>query len=92
MDTLQSVVDATTSFVPCQYPERQNSGRDIIMVVNLSLQSTLAYSVDGPPGSEFCRRVFAPLHHPLSDPHHVFLSCTHVEESKSLGTRAPPLC
>jgi len=92
MDTLQSVVDATTPCVPCQYPAQQNSGRDIIMVVNLSSQSTLASLADAPPGSEFFPRVFAPPYHPLSDPRHIFLSCTCVEGSKSLGTRAPPLC
>ena len=91
MNTLQSVVDATTRFVPCQYPAQQNPGCDLIMVINFSLQPDLAHSVDKAP-SKTLSRLFVPLRYPSSDPRRAFPSRTSVDELESPLTRAPPLC
>jgi hypothetical protein len=90
MDTLQSVVDATTRFVPCQYPAQQNSGCDLIMVINLSLQSDLAQSIEKPPGKMLLLLLFV-LRCPSFDPHRVFPFCTSTDRFKTPLTRAPPL-
>jgi len=89
MNTLQSVVDATTRFVLCQYPMQQNSGCDLIIVINLSLRFDFARSVDKPPGKTLSH-LFVPRC-PSFDPHRVFPSCTCVDEFRPPLTRAPPL-
>ena len=89
MNTLQSVVDATTRFVPCQYPVQQNSGCDLIIVINLSLRFDFARSVDKPPGKT-PSHLFVPRC-PSFDLRHVFPFCTCVDEFRPSLTRAPPL-
>jgi hypothetical protein len=88
MTTLQSVVDTTTPFVSCQSPAQQNPGCDLIIVINLSLQSDLVQSVDKPPGKTLLR-LFVPLY-PSLDPRRVFPFDTSTAEFKLLLTRAPP--
>jgi len=89
MNTLLSVVNVTTRFVPCQYPAQQNSGCNLITVINVSLQSDLAWSSDKPPGKTL-PRLFVPLHYSPSDPRHVFPFHTGTDDLKLLLTRAPP--
>ncbi len=90
MITLQSVVDTTTPFVPCQYLVQQNSGFDLNLVINASQESNFAYSIDKPPGRK-SSTVFVPVTHPRSAPCCAISAHTCAERVASFVPRAPPL-
>ncbi len=72
MNTLQSVVYATTPFVPCQYPKMQNSqdlGYGVALAAAFLLRLGLADWFDELLGVRLRPRTLATRFSSVSDPH-----------------------
>ena len=85
MDTLQSVVYPTTPFVPCQYPELQNSqdsGYGVALATAFLLRFGLADWFDELFNVNLCPRSYATRFSSVSDPHLTFPMCIHLERPK----------
>ena len=82
MNTLQSVVYPTTPFVPCQYPELQNSqdsGYGVALATAFLLRFGLADWFDELFNVNLCPRSYATRFSSVSDPHLTFPISIHLK-------------
>ena len=94
MNTLQSVVYATTPFVPCQYPKMQNSqdlGYGVALAAVFLLRFGLTDYFNELLGVGLCPRSYATRFSSVPDPHLTFPHCILFQRSKPLCAHPRPL-